>query len=119
MERPRLMQRLDDGLRLGNLLTLVCAPPGYGKTTLLSAWVHAGAAGAGETPRLIPLTVVTRFAPGWPGGRGVLPSPDRVSELLRLPSGAETPGGRHDIQRAFFHSGERVYVASAAATSLW
>ena len=64
MERPRLMQRLDDGLRLGNLLTLVCAPPGYGKTTLLSAWVHAGAAGAGETPHLIPLTEVIQLAPG-------------------------------------------------------
>jgi LuxR family maltose regulon positive regulatory protein len=36
--RPRLFQRLDDGLRLGHCLTLVSAPAGSGKTTLLSEW---------------------------------------------------------------------------------
>jgi len=36
--RPRLLQRLDEGLRLGRCLTLVCAPAGSGKTTLLSEW---------------------------------------------------------------------------------
>jgi len=45
LERPRLLRLLDAGLRPGNLLTLACAPPGYGKTTLLSAWWHAVAAG--------------------------------------------------------------------------
>lgn len=41
VSRPRLAPRFDrepfDGL------TLVCAQAGYGKTTLLSSWVHAGA----------------------------------------------------------------------------
>jgi len=37
--RPRLIQRLDEGLRLGHRLTLVSAPAGFGKTTLLSEWV--------------------------------------------------------------------------------
>ena len=37
--RSRLIQRLDDGLRLGRL-TLISAPAGFGKTTLLSEWVH-------------------------------------------------------------------------------
>jgi len=37
--RPRLIQRLDEGLRLGHRLTLICAPAGFGKTTLLSEWV--------------------------------------------------------------------------------
>jgi len=37
--RPRLIQRLDEGLRLGRKLTLVSAPAGFGKTTLLSEWV--------------------------------------------------------------------------------
>ncbi len=38
--RPRLYQLLDEGLRLGRRLTLVSAPAGYGKTTLLSEWIH-------------------------------------------------------------------------------
>jgi LuxR family maltose regulon positive regulatory protein len=37
--RPQLLQRLDGGLELGHRLLLVNAPPGYGKTTLLGAWV--------------------------------------------------------------------------------
>jgi LuxR family maltose regulon positive regulatory protein len=37
--RPRLTRLLDEGS--GCPLTLVSAPAGFGKTTLLSAWVHA------------------------------------------------------------------------------
>jgi LuxR family maltose regulon positive regulatory protein len=36
--RPRLIQRLEDGLRLGHRLILVSAPAGFGKSTLLSEW---------------------------------------------------------------------------------
>ena len=35
--RPRLSERLDEGLR--RKLTLISAPAGFGKTTLVSAWV--------------------------------------------------------------------------------
>jgi LuxR family maltose regulon positive regulatory protein len=42
--RPRLLARLDEGLTAGRLLTLVSAPAGSGKTSLLSAW----AAGCGR-----------------------------------------------------------------------
>src|ERR687894_1730585 len=35
--RPRLTERLDEGLH--RRLTLVSAPAGFGKTTLLSEWV--------------------------------------------------------------------------------
>jgi LuxR family transcriptional regulator, maltose regulon positive regulatory protein len=38
--RPRLTDRLDDGLAQG--LVLVCAPAGYGKTTLLADWIQRG-----------------------------------------------------------------------------
>ena len=38
--RPRLAQRLEDGLRRG--LVLVCAPAGYGKTVLLADWARNG-----------------------------------------------------------------------------
>jgi len=37
--RPRLTQRLDDGLRQGQRLILVVAPAGYGKTTLVTDWL--------------------------------------------------------------------------------
>jgi len=37
--RPRLNQRLDDGLQKGHPLLLVVAPAGYGKSTLVSNWL--------------------------------------------------------------------------------
>ena len=37
--RPRLVERLNEGLAAGNKLTLVSAPAGFGKTTLISEWV--------------------------------------------------------------------------------
>ncbi len=39
VDRPRLLARLGECLRPGCRLTLVCAPAGFGKTTLVSAWV--------------------------------------------------------------------------------
>jgi LuxR family maltose regulon positive regulatory protein len=42
--RPRLIERLDEGLRQGRKLTLVSAPAGFGKTTLLSEWIHTSGA---------------------------------------------------------------------------
>ena len=40
VSRPRLIERLDEGLHLGHRLTLVSAPAGFGKTTLVSEWLH-------------------------------------------------------------------------------
>lgn len=39
--RPRLVERLNEGQRLGCKLTLVSAPAGFGKTTLLGEWIAA------------------------------------------------------------------------------
>jgi LuxR family maltose regulon positive regulatory protein len=47
VSRPRLIERLDAGL--DRKLTLVSAPAGFGKTTLLSEWVHRT---GGSTPPL-------------------------------------------------------------------
>ncbi len=54
IERPHLLQKLDEGLHSGRRLILVCAPAGYGKTTLVLDWVHhltADPAGAETTDR--------------------------------------------------------------------
>jgi LuxR family maltose regulon positive regulatory protein len=40
VKRPRLVERLDEGLRLSHRLTLISAPAGFGKTTLLSEWIQ-------------------------------------------------------------------------------
>lgn len=37
--RPRLIERLDDGLAKGRRLTLISASAGFGKTTLVSEWI--------------------------------------------------------------------------------
>lgn len=37
--RPRLLERLDTTLAAGNRLTLVSAPAGFGKTTLITDWL--------------------------------------------------------------------------------
>ncbi|MET4638169.1 LuxR C-terminal-related transcriptional regulator [Mycetocola sp. 2940] len=41
VRRARLVQQLDEGLRSGRKLSLVSAPAGFGKTTLVSEWVAA------------------------------------------------------------------------------
>ncbi len=37
--RPRLLQILNEGLQMKRRLTLVSAPAGFGKTTLVVAWL--------------------------------------------------------------------------------
>src|SRR5690349_14766148 len=41
VSRPRLLERLNEGLH--RKLTLISAPAGFGKTTLLSEWLAEGA----------------------------------------------------------------------------
>jgi LuxR family transcriptional regulator, maltose regulon positive regulatory protein len=37
--RPRLIERLNEGLSLGGKLTIISAPAGFGKTTLVCEWI--------------------------------------------------------------------------------
>ncbi|MAT45320.1 MAG: hypothetical protein CL609_23575 [Anaerolineaceae bacterium] len=39
--RPRLLEELTNGISKGNKLILVSAPAGYGKSTLVSEWLHS------------------------------------------------------------------------------
>jgi LuxR family maltose regulon positive regulatory protein len=41
VSRPRLIERLNQGPRSGRKLTLISAPAGFGKTTLVSEWTQA------------------------------------------------------------------------------
>jgi LuxR family maltose regulon positive regulatory protein len=59
--RPRLLARLDEGMRQGRRLTLVVAPPGWGKTTLLSAWLDSL---AGDLAGLAPAVAWVSLDPG-------------------------------------------------------
>jgi LuxR family maltose regulon positive regulatory protein len=38
--RPHLIEQLNAGPRMGRKLTLISAPAGFGKTTLVSEWIH-------------------------------------------------------------------------------
>ena len=40
VSRSRLTNQLETGVQFGHKLTLVAAPAGFGKTTVVSAWVH-------------------------------------------------------------------------------
>jgi len=40
VSRPRLIKRLDEGLRLGHRVMVISAPAGFGKTTLVTEWLH-------------------------------------------------------------------------------
>jgi LuxR family maltose regulon positive regulatory protein len=62
VSRPRLIQRLDEGLRMGCRLMLVSAPAGFGKTMLVAEWLQrlkvgsepepAGSARTGKAPAI-------------------------------------------------------------------
>ena len=52
MQRARLLQRLEEGWQLGKRLTLVSAPAGYGKTTLLADFSRDGDRLVADTKRL-------------------------------------------------------------------
>ncbi|MBE9565507.1 MAG: AAA family ATPase, partial [Proteobacteria bacterium] len=69
--RRHLIERLDEGLRLGHRLTLVSAPAGFGKTTLLSEWAH---------------DLETRFL-----GKNLVSGPPRAVAWLSLDEGDNDP----------------------------
>ena len=86
--RPRLAERLDEGLAHG--LMLVCAPAGYGKTVLLADWARRGQrpvawlsldAGDNDPARFWRhgVTALDRARPGLAGRAGALLGPPAPS----------------------------------------
>ena len=54
ISRPHLLQRLNAGLQPGQRLSLISAPLGFGKTTLLSEWLASGPVRTYSTSRRSP-----------------------------------------------------------------
>ncbi len=52
VHRPRLIERLDEALRLKHRLILISAPAGFGKTTLLSEWARHRAEASPPLPQI-------------------------------------------------------------------
>jgi LuxR family maltose regulon positive regulatory protein len=75
VSRPRLIQRLNAGLQ--RKLTLVSAPAGFGKTTLLSEWVAGQGAAPTGAPSWHRLAPQGSRPPGVPR-EGSSPAPDPV-----------------------------------------
>ena len=48
VSRTRLVNRLQSGFLAGRKLTLIAAPAGYGKTTLVAEWVQSQAPDSGK-----------------------------------------------------------------------
>ncbi|MBN1680190.1 MAG: tetratricopeptide repeat protein [Anaerolineae bacterium] len=40
VHRPHLVDRMEDGITLGHRFILISAPAGFGKSTLISEWIH-------------------------------------------------------------------------------
>jgi LuxR family maltose regulon positive regulatory protein len=57
IQRSRLFERLSSGL--DGQLILVCAPAGFGKTTLVCSWLEAMSGGWGDADSLLPSAWVT------------------------------------------------------------
>ena len=107
MQRPRLLERLDRSTAAR--LTLVSAPPGFGKSTLIASWL-ATAAGSGDRrvawvslehadddPALFWTYVVTALGKAAPEvGEGSLslldPSQPRIRTAIRLSETATMMG---------------------------
>jgi len=85
VSRPRLIERLNTGLH--RKLTLISAPAGFGKTTLLSEWTHLSRrAAAGERG---PLHCVRRMTAALMQNEGCSPAAEVESDLAK-----PGPGGR-------------------------
>lgn len=95
--RPRLTRRLDEGL--ARKLTLVCAPAGYGKTTLVAEWVT----GHADAP-----PVRTPGLSGYGrGGTNVFPGPANTYPAQAGPRpGASPPGASRSFAWLSLEAGD-------------
>ncbi len=61
--RPHLIERLNQGLQQGHKLTLISAPAGFGKTTLVAEWLFGLTQADSVAPT--PARPYTRSQPAW------------------------------------------------------
>jgi len=95
VSRPRLIERMNEGLSSGRKLTLISAPAGFGKTTLVSEWV-AGCGrpvawlsldeGDNDPTRFLTYLVVALQTLAQSGGEGIAPNIGKgVLAILQSP----------------------------------
>jgi LuxR family maltose regulon positive regulatory protein len=82
IRRSRLIERLNEGLRRTSGVTLISAPAGFGKTTLVSEWIHD-----------------LRFTTSYPVGDDDLRA-DATSESQPVNSKSKIPTGHNVVNRA-------------------
>ena len=125
--RPRLVDRLDDGLM--RELTLVCAPAGFGKTSLLADWSRRGErlvgwlsldAGDNDPVRFWRHTVAAldRVRPGLAESVSPLLSPPAPSSFDALATALVNELAREDGHAVLVFDDYHLIEAQAVHTSL-
>jgi hypothetical protein len=74
VQRPRLIERLDAGLREACKLILMSAPAGFGKATLLNDWLHGQATVERGRLKTRSHCISLPVLPGWPLTKTTTPS---------------------------------------------
>jgi len=97
VSRLRLLKRLDG--QTGITLSLVCAPAGYGKSTLLAEWAHAAAVAGNATAWYSidptddsPLTFGSYLVASLEKAIGTAPELAHTSQLIRSSTKTNLPG---------------------------
>lgn len=128
MPRPHLLEKLDHRRQLGIRLVLVCAPAGYGKTTLAADWTRASPGGVAwlsldpndNDPNQFLAYLVAALSPLIPAlplnpqtylhAQQTAPLEPTLAELINLQAEAGTPttlmlDDYHVIQNPAIHEG--------------
>jgi LuxR family maltose regulon positive regulatory protein len=84
VRRPHLIDRLNEGLHAGGKLTLISAPAGFGKTTLLSEWIHQKDEGRRMRDEFHPSTFIMQSKIAYPSNVAWISLDEGDNDLTRF-----------------------------------